>query len=137
LNDSDVYIIDAFNPKIFPRDRDAKKAIRREILLNYDISDDLYLQKIQEQLDLSIADFIPDLIFYNAGTDCLDGDPLGDLSITDQGIIARDELLFRFAFKHSIPIVMVLSGGYQMTNASIIARSIINLESKLSISRRI
>jgi hypothetical protein len=34
-------------------------------------------------------------------------------------------------------LVMVLSGGYQMVNASIIARSIMNLESKLGLSKYI
>lgn len=53
------------------------------------------------------------MIIYNAGTDCMKNDPLGDLNISPQGIIKRDELMFEFAYKkYKKPIVMVLSGGY-------------------------
>lgn len=31
----------------------------------------------------SLKEFVPDFIVYNAGTDILEGDPLGKLSITD------------------------------------------------------
>jgi histone deacetylase 11 len=34
------------------------------------------------------------MIIYNAGTDCMKNDPLGDLNISPQGIIKRDELMF-------------------------------------------
>ncbi len=59
------------------------------------------------------------------------GDPLGKLNISPEGIIMRDELMFDFALrKYKVPIVMVLSGGYQMTNAPVIADSIENLIEK-------
>lgn len=44
-----------------------------------------------------------------------------------QGIIERDEIVFRAARKHRIPILMVTSGGYQKRTARIIADSIVNL----------
>lgn len=33
-------------------------------------------------LDSALDEFSPDVIVYNAGTDILEGDPLGNLSIT-------------------------------------------------------
>lgn len=69
-------------------------------------------------------------MIYNAGTDCLIGDPLGNLSITEEGIIMRDETIFRICIKNNIPLVMVLSGGYQAINAQVIANSIKNLYEK-------
>lgn len=39
-------------------------------------------------------------------------DPLGRLNISEQGIIDRDETVFRECFDENIPVVMVLSGGY-------------------------
>lgn len=61
-------------------------------------------------------------------------DPLGDLNISPEGIILRDELMFEFALrKYKIPIVMILSGGYQMTNAPVIADSIENLMAKFEL----
>ena len=55
------------------------------------------------------------------------GDPLGQLNISPQGVIKRDEVIFRMALENKIPIVMVLSGGYQKTNAPNIAESIDNI----------
>ena len=38
--------------------------------------------------------FNPDFVIYNAGTDCMEHDPLGNLNISPAGIIARDEVVF-------------------------------------------
>lgn len=35
-------------------------------------------------LEEGVNEFQPDIIFYNAGTDCLKGDPLGALSVSPQ-----------------------------------------------------
>ena len=52
-------------------------------------------------------------MIYNAGTDCMVGDPLGNLNLSEQGIIDRDELVFKYAYEtHKVPMVMLLSGGY-------------------------
>ena len=59
-----------------------------------------------------------------------------DLSISPKGIIDRDELVFEQAFKNKIPILMVLSGGYQMINAPTIADSIENLNRKFDLLKR-
>lgn len=44
-----------------------------------------------------------------------------------QGIVKRDEIVFRAARRRGIPILMVTSGGYQKKTARIIADSILNL----------
>lgn len=67
---------------------------------------------------------------YNAGTDILEGDPLGRLKITPDGITSRDEKVFQFARERSIPIVMVTSGGYMKSSARVVADSIVNLSKK-------
>ena len=61
------------------------------------------------------------------------GDPLGGLNVSPDGIIARDEAVFAYAFEHKIPIAMVLSGGYQKSNAPVIADSIQNLFSRFNL----
>lgn len=63
-------------------------------------------------------------MIYNAGTDILEGDRLGDLNITAEGIVKRDEKMVRMCMERKIPITMVLSGGYQKINAKVIADSI-------------
>ncbi|OQA36249.1 MAG: Acetoin utilization protein AcuC [Candidatus Dependentiae bacterium ADurb.Bin331] len=69
----------------------------------------------------------PDLIVYNAGTDPYEGDALGRMNLTKAGIIQRDEMVFRFAQKQNIPLVMTTSGGYSKESAQIIGESIVNL----------
>ena len=76
------------------------------------------------------------MVIYNAGTDCMHGDPLGRLNISPQGIVNRDEAVFDECFKAKVPIVMVLSGGYQLSNAPVIADSIRNLISKFNLYER-
>lgn len=44
-----------------------------------------------------------------------------------QGIVKRDEIVFRAARRRGVPILMVTSGGYQKKTARIIADSILNL----------
>ena len=42
----------------------------------------------------SMDEFQPDFILYNAGTDIMEGDPLGRLNITHAGVIMRDDYVF-------------------------------------------
>lgn len=76
------------------------------------IYDDLYLNTIKE-LEEIIGKENPTLIIYNAGTDILEGDTAGDMYVTAQGVIERDEYVFTIAKKNNIPVVMTLAGGYK------------------------
>ena len=54
------------------------------------------------------------------------------------GVIERDETVFRWARSRNSPITMVLSGGYQRSNAEVIANSLNNLHQKqlINLSRQ-
>ncbi|KRT81105.1 hypothetical protein AMK59_6063, partial [Oryctes borbonicus] len=130
IDNENVYIMDVYNRQIYPYDHKAKVAINRRVeLLNY-TADEEYLRKVDQNLVKALREFKPDLIVYNAGTDILDGDPLGQLSVSAQGIIQRDEIVFSKARQNRIPIIMLTSGGYMKKTAKIIANSIINLRDK-------
>lgn len=43
-----------------------------------------------KKIEDAISSWKPDFVIYNAGTDILEGDPVGKLNITAQGIIKRD-----------------------------------------------
>ncbi|XP_042896168.1 histone deacetylase 11 isoform X2 [Parasteatoda tepidariorum] len=130
IGDDRVYIMDVYNRGIYPHDEYAKGAIRKKVELRHMTEDDEYLDKVSSNLESAIEEFSPQFVIYNAGTDVLKGDPLGNLSITPQGIITRDEIVFKAARQRKIPIVFVTSGGYQKCTAKIIANSIINLKEK-------
>uniref|UniRef100_A0A8C1T5L8 Histone deacetylase 11 n=1 Tax=Cyprinus carpio TaxID=7962 RepID=A0A8C1T5L8_CYPCA len=127
LEDRRVYIMDVYNRHIYPGDGYAKRAIKRKVELEWGTEDMEYLQKVELHSEGALNEIRPDIIIYNAGTDILDGDPLGGLAISPQGIIKRDEIIFRAARRRGIPILMVTSGGYQKKTARIIADSILNL----------
>ncbi|XP_027991117.2 histone deacetylase 11 isoform X3 [Eptesicus fuscus] len=127
MGDQRVYIMDVYNRHIYPGDRFAKQAIRRKVELEWGTEDDEYLDKVERNLKRALQEHPPDVMVYNAGTDILEGDRLGGLSISPQGIVKRDELVFRVARGCRVPILMVTSGGYQKRTARIIADSILNL----------
>lgn len=128
--DSRVYILDAYNRGIYPKDTEAKSAIRRKVELQFYTEDAEYLSTVRTHVEGALNEFTPDLVVYNAGTDIMEGDGLGLLSITGDGIIKRDEIVFELVRSRRIPIVMVTSGGYQRSTAQVIANSILNLHAK-------
>ncbi len=133
VHDPDVYIMDAYNKDIYPHDTYAKQGIRLKVELDAFAIDSEYFPKVEKALDESFAQFKPDFIIYNAGTDLMTGDPLGALDISPAGIVKRDQMVFERAHAKKIPIVMLLSGGYQRTNAQVIADSILNLKQKFKL----
>ncbi|XP_072328640.1 histone deacetylase 11 isoform X2 [Scyliorhinus torazame] len=137
MDDNRVYIMDVFNRYIYPGDGFAKRAIKWKIELDWDTEDSEYLQKVETLMSKALQEVTPDIIVYNAGTDILDGDQLGGLAISPQGIIKRDQAVFEAAQKHKIPILMVTSGGYQRSTARIIADSILNLHRLQLIDQRV
>lgn len=127
MKDKDVFIIDFYNPDIFPNDEYAKDGIDVYCHIDERTNDEQYIDKMEELIPSAISKFLPDFIVYNAGTDILEGDQLGGCRISGNGIVRRDEKVFEYAFGYKIPILMVLSGGYMQENAPIIARSINNI----------
>ncbi|XP_073153321.1 histone deacetylase 2 isoform X1 [Henckelia pumila] len=129
-DDRRVYILDMYNPDIYPYDYGARRYINQKVEVTSGTATNEYLTKLDQALKVSTGLFDPELIIYNAGTDILDGDPLGRLKISPDGIATRDEKVFRFARERNIPIVMLTSGGYMKSSAKVIADSIINLSMK-------
>ncbi|KAK2152442.1 hypothetical protein LSH36_328g00006 [Paralvinella palmiformis] len=87
--DDRVYILDMFNRGIYPHDGYAKRAINRKVELQFYTDDAEYLQLVRRHVQGALNEFEPNFILYNAGTDILEGDPLGCLSISPK-IISCD-----------------------------------------------
>lgn len=66
-----------------------------------------YLKALETALSAVLA-FKPDMVIYQAGVDCADGDALGGLKLTPQGLLKRD-LMVREAFRR---VAVTLGGGY-------------------------
>ena len=67
-----------------------------------------------EQIKRTLPEFTGprSLVLYQAGADCHVDDPLGGFLTTDD-MRERDELVFRLAVAHCVPLVWNLAGGYQ------------------------
>lgn len=75
-------------------------------------NDNLYLSQISQTLENIQSRISPDIVLYDAGIDVFKDDGLGNLNITREGIIQRDELIIEHFQQKSVPIVTVIGGGY-------------------------
>lgn len=133
-DDKRIAIFDMYNnDHSFPNDKKKQHITYNHPLTRNNqfgaISTHYYLKILKTELPKAIAEFNPDLIIYNAGTDILEKDPFGDMNVSRNGIIERDAFVFKMALsgKKMIPIVMLLSGGYTQESAGIVIDSIKNI----------
>ena len=111
-----MYIVDCYNCQIFPQDTEAKDAIQKIIPVKKNITDQEYLALISN-IQNDIQYYQPEFVIYNAGTDVLKEDPLGELSLKRETVVLRDEKVMGMCMGRKIPVVMLLSGGYQRSGA--------------------
>ena len=90
----------------------AKKSLSDlDVELKDNMEDKEYLDILKFNLaNLNDENF--DFVFYIAGVDIHHNDRLGKLSITDEGINLRDNIVIDNFFSKRIPICGVLGGGY-------------------------
>ncbi|MGC6399316.1 histone deacetylase [Sphingomonas sp. FW199] len=94
------------------------------------VEDDEYLDTLARTLVPLIDQVRPDLILYQAGVDPWSGDKLGRLSLSLDGLIARDAWLAGLCSGRGIPLASALGGGYgtdPMEVAQRHARSVLTL----------
>jgi acetoin utilization deacetylase AcuC-like enzyme len=83
-----------------------------DLSLDDGTDDDAYLTILENTLPALIEKIRPDFIFYQAGVDILHTDKIGRMACTIEGCRLRDELVFRLAERHRIPIQCSMGGGY-------------------------
>ena len=74
--------------------------------------DSLYLDALDNALADMLARFAPTFIIYLAGADPHEGDRLGRLRLSFDGLCARDGRVFDLAARLQIPIAVTMAGGY-------------------------
>ncbi len=74
-------------------------------------ADEEYLETLARHLPRVFA-HAPDLVFYLGGADPYVGDKLGRLSLSFEGLRARDELVLGECRARGVPVTTVMSGGY-------------------------
>jgi acetoin utilization deacetylase AcuC-like enzyme len=83
-----------------------------DINLADETGDEEYLERLRRSYAPALTGFQPDLLMYVAGADPYYQDQLGGLSLTLEGMKARDRLVLSCALMHKVPVAVVLAGGY-------------------------
>src|SRR5262245_44718100 len=74
--------------------------------------DDEYLAALARHLPCVLDGHRPDIVFYLAGADPYEGDRLGRLKLTVDGLRTRDRLVFDACRERGLPVAITMSGGY-------------------------
>ncbi|HDX8453127.1 histone deacetylase [Aeromonas hydrophila] len=106
----DIITLSLHGEHNFPRH---KPASHMDFPLPSGMADDAYLTTLAEALNLALRLYTPDLILYQAGVDVHQGDELGYLALSDEGVRQRDAMVFDCALRHGLPIAAVPGGGYR------------------------
>jgi histone deacetylase 11 len=83
-----------------------------------------YMGIIRDALPKTLDAVRPELVVYNAGSDPFVDDPLARFRLTRSDLAERDLMVIAMVRERSIPVAMVLSGGYSRESWRIHADSI-------------
>ena len=107
--DPDVFTFSMHGDGNYPA---RKEQSSRDIALADGMTDEQYLDILSLALPQILECFRPELIFYQAGVDVLAGDRFGKLALTMNGVGERDRIVYDFARRAGLPLVVTLGGGY-------------------------
>ena len=74
--------------------------------------DDVYLDCLHQALRAASENFTFDWVIYVAGADVYQGDRLGRLALSREGIAERDRMVFDWCRQQGTPCVITMGGGY-------------------------
>ena len=86
-----------------------------DIALPDETGDQEYLAQLDGALKNMFKCFSPQLLIFLAGADPYEGDRLGRLSLSMEGMAARDEAVMQAAREHDLPVAIAMAGGYGRT----------------------
>lgn len=108
-DDPTVFTLSLHGEKNFPF---RKEAGDLDVDLPDGTGDDAYLQALERALEELAQRFDPGLVIYLAGADPHEGDRLGRLKLTWDGLEARDRRVFDWAWQRGVPLAFAMAGGY-------------------------
>ena len=91
-----------------------------DIALPDKTSDTPYLSLLYDHLNRLMDRVRPEMAFFNSGVDVLETDKLGRLSLSMQGCLERDRLVFETCKARRVPIAVSMGGGYSPRVATIV-----------------
>jgi histone deacetylase 11 len=127
-NDPRVFLFDMYNREGFPHDTQTPRRVDCNLPLAAGTGGREYLSVLRGNLP-GFLDSISRgsqlrLAIYNAGTDVFERDPIGNLRLTADDILARDLYVLGQLESRRIPAVMLLAGGYTRESYRLVAGTI-------------
>jgi acetoin utilization deacetylase AcuC-like enzyme len=107
--DASVYTFSMHGAKNFPFH---KVPGSLDVELDDGTGDDAYLALLADALPRVLRDASPDLVIYLAGADPHEGDRLGRLKLSFDGLVRRDALVLETCRDVGIPVAITIAGGY-------------------------
>jgi acetoin utilization deacetylase AcuC-like enzyme len=89
-----------------------KEASDLDVTFEDGARDEEYLSALEEHLPRVLDSQRPGIVFYLAGADPYEGDRLGRLKLTIDGLRARDRYVVDECRRRGIPMAVTMSGGY-------------------------
>lgn len=108
-HDPSVFTLSLHGDKNFPF---RKEPSDLDVPLPDGCDDRSYLDALQHALVDLKQRFSADLFIFLAGADPHEGDRLGRLKLTQEGLRQRDQCVFDYAHKQNIPLAVCMAGGY-------------------------
>jgi acetoin utilization deacetylase AcuC-like enzyme len=108
-HDKSVFTLSLHGDKNFPF---RKEASHLDMALPDGCSDGDYLSALENALLELEGRFTPGVVLYLAGADPHEGDRLGRLKLSFDGLQARDRRVFDWCYARQLPCVFAMGGGY-------------------------
>jgi acetoin utilization deacetylase AcuC-like enzyme len=108
-HDESVFTLSLHGERNFPF---RKEPSDLDVELPDGCDDDHYLEALDRALDELDRRFEPGLVIYLAGADPHEGDRLGRLALTFDGLEARDRRVMDWAWQRRKPLAFCMGGGY-------------------------
>jgi len=108
-NDPSVFTLSLHGEKNFPF---RKVSSDLDVGLPDGCSDEPYLEALLQALEFVNARFSADFVIYLAGADAHEGDRLGRLKLSEQGMAQRDQFVFDWVKAKDKPMFICMGGGY-------------------------
>ncbi|MFH1791638.1 MAG: histone deacetylase [Candidatus Omnitrophota bacterium] len=97
--------------------------------------DDMYLRSLKGHVPDILDRFLPGLVVYVAGADPYEGDQLGNLGLTMEGLAERDRFVFSCCKDRQTPVAVVLAGGYARNHDDTVRIHVNTIEEALKVFR--
>jgi acetoin utilization deacetylase AcuC-like enzyme len=105
----DVFTFSMHGARNFPF---RKEASDLDVILDDGTRDAEYLAQLEAHLPRVLEFHAPDVVFYVSGADPYEGDRLGRLKLTIDGLRRRDAFVLEACRVRRLPVIVTMAGGY-------------------------